>query len=327
MLPVSVLDLSPINVGDTIAKSFSNSVELAQTAERLGYKRIWFAEHHNMPGIASAATAVLLCHIGNHTKNIRIGAGGIMLPNHSPLSVAEQFGTLATLFGDRVDLGLGRAPGSDPATMRALRRHGHQEDDAFPDDVVDVLRYFEDAGASRIQAIPGVGTHVPVWILGSSTYGAQLAAHLGLPYSFASHFAPQLLGQAIHLYRTNFRPSKYLSKPYVTLAVNAVMADNDDEARYQFTSLQQAFLSNRRGQRGQVPRPVENMDNIWTEAEKAMVMHGLSCSLVGTPVSVQAQLDTFRANYQPNEIMITQRIYDHATRLRTLELFKSLNFD
>ena len=326
MLPVSVLDLSPINVGASIAESFAHSVELAQTAERLGYKRIWFAEHHNMPGIASAATSVLLCHIGNHTQSIRIGAGGIMLPNHSPLAIAEQFGTLATLFGDRVDLGLGRAPGSDPATMRAMRRHGHQEEDSFPDDVVDILHYFDDAGSSRIQAIPGMGTHIPVWILGSSTYGAQLAAHLGLPYSFASHFAPQLLGQAIHLYRSNFKPSKHLSKPYVTLAVNVVMADTVEEAQYHYTSLQQSFLNNRRGHRTAVPRPVESMDDIWNEAEKAMVMQGLSCSFVGTPVSVQAQLDAFRANYQPNEIMITQRIFDHATRLRSLELFKSLNF-
>lgn len=328
MLPISILDLSPINIGGNIAESFARSVELAQTAERLGYKRIWFAEHHNMPGVASAATSVLLCHIGNHTSSIRIGAGGIMLPNHSPLAIAEQFGTLATLFGDRIDLGLGRAPGSDPATMRALRRHHHHlEEDSFADDVADVLKYFDDAGASRVQAIPGVGTHIPVWILGSSTYGAQLAAHLGLPYSFASHFAPQLMGQAIHLYRNNFRPSKYLSKPYVSLAVNVIMADTTEEAQYHFTSLQQSFLNLRRGQRLAVPKPVEDMDTLWTEAEKAMVMQGLSCSFVGSPVSVQQQLDVFRQAHQPNELIITQKIYDQATRLRTLELFKSLNFD
>lgn len=327
MLPISVLDLCPVNIGASLSEAFDHAVELAQTAENLGYKRLWYAEHHNMPGIASAATSVLMCHIGNHTSHIRLGAGGIMLPNHSPLAIAEQFGTLASLFGERIDLGLGRAPGTDPATMRALRRQNlHQEEEQFADEVVDMLQYFDEPGESRIQAIPGVGSHIPVWILGSSTYGAQLAAYLGLPYSFASHFAPSLLEQALHVYRSTFKPSKYLSKPYVMLAVNTVMAPTDAEAHHHFTSLQQAFLNNRRGLKTAVPTPVESMDGLWTDAEQAMVMQGLACSLVGSPVSVQQQLDAFRKLHQPDEIMVTQRIHDHETRLNTLRLFQTLDF-
>ena len=272
MLPVSILDLCPIGVGSSAAESFKHSVTLAQTAESLGYKRIWFAEHHNMPGIASAATAVLLCHIGNHTKRIRIGSGGIMLPNHAPLAIAEQFGTLNTLFGDRIDLGLGRAPGSDPTTVRALRRQHHLHDeDHFADEVVDMLRYFDDAGHSQVHAIPGIGTHVPIWILGSSTYGAHLAAHLGLPYAFASHFAPQMLHQAVNLYRQNFKPSQHLAKPHVSLAANVIIADSDEEALFHFSSLQQAFLNNRRGLHLQIPKPVENIQALWSEIGRAHV--------------------------------------------------------
>lgn len=328
MLPVSVLDLSPVGIGSSTAESFHNSVVLAQNAESLGYKRIWFAEHHNMPGIASAATSVLLCHIGNHTQRIRIGAGGIMLPNHAPLAIAEQFGTLNTLFGDRVDLGLGRAPGSDPTTIRAMRRHHHlHEEEHFADEVVDMLNYFDDPGHSHVQAIPGVGTHVPVWILGSSTYGANLAAHLGLPYAFASHFSPQLLPQALYLYRQNFKPSKHLAKPYAMLAVNVIIADSHEEAQYHFSSLQQAFLNTRRGIHTQIPKPVENIQAIWSESEKLSVMHSLACSFVGTAETVQMQLDHFRKEYQPDELIITQLIHDQNIRLNTLRQFKTLHLD
>ncbi|HAR74839.1 MAG TPA: alkane 1-monooxygenase, partial [Psychrobacter sp.] len=257
-IPLSFLDLAPVPEGKSITEGIAQTVETAQQAEKSGLNRYWMAEHHNMPGIASAATSVLLSHIGAQTKRIRIGAGGVMLPNHAPIVIAEQFGTLQALYGDRVDLGLGRAPGTDGATFQALRRQ-MQDADRFPQDVQELM-YFLGNGTddSPVQAFPGAKSNVPIWILGSSLFGATLAAHLGLPYVFASHFAPQMLGQAITAYREQFRPSAYLEKPYVMLAANLLLADDDATAQYHFTSAQQSFVRLRRGETGQMPKPTHD---------------------------------------------------------------------
>lgn len=324
-IPLSFLDLAPVPTGMTISDGIAQTVEIAQKAEKVGLNRYWMAEHHNMAGIASAATSVLLSHIGSQTERIRIGSGGIMLPNHAPLVVAEQFGTLNALYGDRIDLGLGRAPGTDGATFQALRRQ-MQDAERFPQDVQELMYLLgDDTDNSPVQAFPGASSKVPIWILGSSTFGATLAAHLGLPYVFASHFAPQMLAQAISTYREQFRPSKYLAKPYVMLAANLLLADDDDTANYHFTSAQQSFVRLRRGGRGQMPKPVEDMNTIWTPAEKTMVDSALSVSFIGSVESVQPKLADFIAKYQPDELIVTANIYDQAARLRSLELTPQLN--
>jgi len=316
----SLLDLSPVPEGKTAADALANTVDLARAAERLGYHRFWLAEHHNMPGIASAATAVVIGHVAGATKTIRVGAGGIMLPNHSPLVVAEQFGTLETLYPGRIDLGLGRAPGTDMATAGALRRHMVQED-SFPQDVGELLRYFDDADeATRVRAIPGTGTHVPVWILGSSLYGAQLAAYLGLPYAFASHFAPAMLRDAIVTYRNTFRPSKWLTRPYFMMAAGLCAADTDEEAEYLRTSQVLAFARLRSGRPGKLPFPTRA---VAAEVPGPMLEHveaAMSVSAVGAPSTVREQLVGLVETYKPDELMLTGMIHDHAARVRSFEI-------
>jgi len=325
MVPFSILDLAPVAQGATPADAFRNSLELAQLAERLGYKRFWLAEHHNMPGIASAATSVVIAHVAGGTKTIRVGSGGVMLPNHSPLVIAEQFGTLETLFPGRIDLGLGRAPGTDQPTARALRRNLVETQEQFPLDVAELQRLFEplaagEAFGQKIRAVPGLGLRVPLWLLGSSTFSAELAAQMGLPFAFASHFAPGDLLAALRIYRASFRPSQYLQKPYAIMGVNVVAADTDEEARYLFTSLQQAFLYLRRGMPGLVPPPVPDMEAIWTPQEKAMVEYSLGVSVVGSPETVERGLARLIETVKPDEIIIPSHMYAQKDRLRSFEL-------
>lgn len=320
MIPFSVLDLAPVTQGSTPAQAFANSLDLARLAERLGYRRYWLAEHHNMPGIASAATAVLIGHIAGGTSTIRVGAGGIMLPNHAPLQVAEQFGTLASLYPDRIDLGLGRAPGTDQPTARALRRY-YESADAFPEDVQELLMYFEPAKAGQpVRAVPGAGIEVPVWILGSSLFGARLAAALGLPYAFASHFAPDAMDEALALYRRDFRPSARLAKPHAMLGINVIAAESDAEARRLFTTQQQSFINLRRGMPGLIPPPIDDIENYWTPTEKFGVERALACSVVGDARSVREGLAAFVARHRPDELMITANVFEHALRRRSYEL-------
>jgi len=320
MIPLSILDLAPIVEGGTASDSFAHSLDLAQHGERWGYNRFWLAEHHGMPGIASAATSVLMCHVANGTKTIRIGAGGIMLPNHSPLVIAEQFGTLASLFPGRIDLGLGRAPGSDHITARALRRNLASDADEFPQDVVELMDYFADSPRRQVRAVPGAGLDVPVWILGSSLFGAQLAAALGLPYAFASHFAPQMMMQAIELYRATFRPSAQLDKPYVMLGFNVFAADTDAEAHFRATSMQQAFINLRSGRPTKLKPPVEGYLDLLSPPERSMLDSVLSCSAIGSPATVSAQLKAFIERTGADELMVTSQIFDHAARLRSYEI-------
>jgi luciferase family oxidoreductase group 1 len=320
MIPLSILDLAPIVEGGTASDSFRNSLDLAQHGERWGYHRFWLAEHHGMPGIASAATSVLMCHVANGTSTIRIGAGGIMLPNHSPLVIAEQFGTLASLFPGRIDLGLGRAPGSDHTTARALRRNLASDADEFPQDVVELMDYFADSPRRQVRAVPGAGLDVPVWILGSSLFGAQLAAALGLPYAFASHFAPQMMMQAIELYRATFRPSAQLDKPYVMLGFNVFAADTDAEAHWRATSMQQAFINLRSGRPTRLKPPVEGYLESLSPPERSMLESVLSCSAIGAPDTVAAQLKAFVERTGADELMITSQVFDHAARLRSYEI-------
>ena len=320
MIPLSILDLSPIAEGSDAATSFQRSLDLAQHGERWGYHRFWLAEHHGMPGIASAATAVLIGHVAAGTSTIRVGAGGIMLPNHSPLVIAEQFGTLASLFPGRIDLGLGRAPGSDHITARALRRNLSSDADEFPQDVLELQDYFADSPRRQVRAVPGAGLNVPLWILGSSLFGAQLAAHLGLPYAFASHFAPQMMMQAIELYRANFKPSAQLDKPYVMLGFNVFAADTDDEAQYRATSMQQAFVNLRSGRPTRLQPPVRGYLEALGPQERAMLDAVLSCSAIGSPATVAAQLKAFIAHTRADELMITSQIFDHAARLRSYKI-------
>jgi luciferase family oxidoreductase group 1 len=323
MVPLSVLDLAPIIEGGDAAQSFRNSLDLAQHAERWGYTRFWLAEHHSMPGIASAATAVVIGHVAAGTSTIRVGAGGIMLPNHSPLVIAEQFGTLASLFPGRIDLGLGRAPGSDQLTVRALRRSPTAAD-SFPQDVLELMSYFEPATPDQlVRAVPGAGLDVPIWILGSSLFGAQLAATLGLPFAFASHFAPAMMTQAVDLYRAQFKPSEQLQRPYVMLGVNVFAADTDDEARLFFTSLQQAFVNLRRGRPGPLLPPVEGFEEQLTPMERLMLGDALACSIVGSPEVVRRGLAAFIERTGANELMVTAQIFDHAARLRSFEITAS----
>ena len=322
-VPLSVLDLAPIVEGGSATQAFANSLSLARHAERLGYRRFWLAEHHNMPGIASAATAVLIGHVAGGTSRIRVGAGGVRLPNHAPLQVAEQFGTLGSLYPGRIDLGLGRAPGTDQAATRALRRY-YQGAEEFPADVAELLRYFEPAVPGQpVRAVPGEGVEVEAWILGSSLFGAGLAAALGLPYAFASHFAPDALEQALELYRRQFRPSARLQQPHVMLAMNVVAADSDAEAARLFTTQQQAFVNLRRGHPGLVPPPLasgEAMDAWCTPAERAMVDRALACSVVGAPATVREGMAAFVARHRPDELIVTANVHDHAARLRSYEL-------
>jgi luciferase family oxidoreductase group 1 len=321
VIPLSVLDLSPITEGSTASQSLANTLDLARHAERLGYNRYWLAEHHNMPGIASAATSVVIAHVAGGTSRIRVGAGGIMLPNHAPLVIAEQFGTLAALHPGRIDLGLGRAPGTDMNTARALRRNLEAGVDNFPQDVVELINYFAPAEpGQRVRAVPGEGQNVPVWILGSSTYGAQLAAMLGLPYAFASHFAPADLEHALDVYRSRFQPSQFLDKPYVMLGLNVFAAETDAEAKLLFTSLQQAFVNLRTGRPGPLPAPVENYDADLDPMAKAMLAQALSCAIVGSPQTVRTGLDAFIRRTGADELMVTAQVFDHAARVRSFEI-------
>jgi len=317
-LALSVLDLCPIVEGGDARGAFDRSRELARHAEALGYRRFWLAEHHNMPGIASAATSLVIAHVAAGTSHIRVGAGGIMLPNHAPLVIAEQFGTLAALFPGRIDLGLGRAPGSDPLTARALRRTLASDADGFPDDVVELMRYFDPEPGQRVQAVPGRGLEVPLWILGSSLFGAQLAAALGLPFAFASHFAPTHLEEAVALYRRRFRPSRALAAPYVMLALNVFAADTDDEAKALATSVQQAFVALRSGSPRPLPPPVPGL--VLSPADRAMIAAALACTVAGSPETVRRGLADFAARTGADELMVTAQIYDNAARLRSLAL-------
>jgi luciferase family oxidoreductase group 1 len=320
MIPFSVLDLSPITEGGDASQSFRNSLDLAQHAERWGFNRYWLAEHHGMPGIASAATSVLIGHVAGGTKTIRVGAGGIMLPNHSPLVIAEQFGTLEALYPGRIDLGLGRAPGSDQATSRALRRNLTSDADEFPRDVVELMDLMSDEPRQRIRAVPGMGAKVPVWILGSSLFGAQLAAMLGLPYAFASHFAPQQLMEAIEIYRATFKPSEQLAKPYVMLGFNVFAADSDEEAQVRATSMQQAFVNLRSGRPGRLPPPVSGYRENADPAARALLDSVLSCATIGSPATVREGLKAFIARTGADELMITSQMFDHQARLRSYEI-------
>ncbi|MBA2237278.1 MAG: LLM class flavin-dependent oxidoreductase [Lysobacter sp.] len=323
MIPLSILDLAPVAQGSTPAQTFVNTLDLAREGERLGYRRFWLAEHHNLLGIASAATAVLIGHVAGGTSKIRVGAGGIMLPNHAPLQVAEQFGTLALLYPGRIDLGLGRAPGTDQAAMRALRR-SHQGGDEFPADVVELLGYFDPAQPGQaVQAVPGAGVAVEAWILGSSLFGARLAAALGLPYAFASHFAPAALEQALALYRSEFRPSARLASPHVMLALNVVVADSDAAAARLLTTQQQAFVNLIRGRPGLVPPPLpdaESMHQYCTPHELAAVDAALASAAVGSPHSVRATIEEFVRLHRPDELMLTSIVFDHASRVRSFQL-------
>ncbi len=319
-IPYSVLDLAPVCEGSTPAQAFANSLDLARNAEALGYTRYWLAEHHNMPGIASAATAVLIGHVAGGTSTIRVGSGGVMLPNHAPLQVAEQFGTLASLYPGRIDLGLGRAPGTDQPTARALRRY-FDSADQFPADVTELLRYFAPAQPGQlVQAVPGAGIEVPVWLLGSSLFSATLAAQLGLPFAFASHFAPDAMDQALAVYHRDFRPSRHLQQPYAILGLNVIAAETDAQARRLFTTAQQAFVNLRRGAPGKIPAPIDDIEAYWQPHEKAGVERALACSVVGSPQTVREGLVAFIDRHRPDEIMIAANIYDHAARVNSYRI-------
>jgi luciferase family oxidoreductase group 1 len=320
MTPYSVLDLSPILQGGNAAQSFRNTLDLARHAEGWGYHRYWLAEHHGMPGVASAATAVLIGHVAGGTSTIRVGAGGIMLPNHAPLIIAEQFGTLESLYPGRIDLGLGRAPGSDPRTARAMRRTLDNDPDSFPRDVLELADYFSATPSGPVRAVPGTGLEVPLWILGSSLFGAQLAAALGLPFAFASHFAPAQMMEAIAVYRAQFKPSAQRAKPHVMLGFNVFAADTHDEAVYRASSMQQAFINLRSGRPTPLPLPVEGFADRIGPQEQALLAQVLSCSAIGTPDEVHVALQRFIEQTGADELMLTSQIHDHAARLRSYEI-------
>ena len=323
MIPLSILDLAPITEGGDAAQSFRNTLDLARNGERWGYRRFWLAEHHGMPGIASAATAVIMGHVAAGTSAIRIGAGGIMLPNHAPLVIAEQFGTLESLFPGRIDLGLGRAPGSDLATARALRRNLGSDPDQFPQDVLELMDYFSADPRQPVRAVPGAGLKVPIWILGSSLFGAQLAAMLGLPFAFAAHFAPGQMLQALEVYRAGFRPSEQLKQPYVMLGFNVFAADSDQEAECLATSMQQSFVNLRTGHPTRLPPPVKDYQARIGPEERAMLDQVLSCSAIGAPATVAKGLQNFVARTGADELMINSPIFDPAARLRSYEITAS----
>ena len=323
--PLSVLDLSPIVEGGDARQSLLNTIDLARHADAWGYTRYWLAEHHNMAGIASAATAVVIGQVAQATATIRVGAGGVMLANHAPLVIAEQFGTLAALFSGRIELGVGRAPGTDRYTERALRRTLNNNIDDFPQDVLELQHYFKEPAPDQfVRAVPGAGLNVPIWILGSSLYGAQLAAALGLPYAFASHFAPAALMQAIAVYRQRFEPSAQLDKPYVMVGMTVVAADTEEEAHFLRTSIQQSFVNRRRGMRGTLPPPVADFEDQVTPQERAMMEEAMSCTAVGAPGMVERQIAAFVERTGADEVMITANIHDHAKRLRSFELVAGL---
>jgi len=320
MMQLSILDLAPVCEGSDTTQAFANMLDLAQHAEGWGFHRYWLAEHHNMPGIASAATAVLIGHVAGGTKRIRVGAGGIMLPNHSPLQVAEQFGTLASLYPDRIDLGLGRAPGTDQPTARALRRY-FDSADQFPQDVRELLHYFEPAQKGQaVRAVPGAGIPVPVWLLGSSLFSARLSAAMGLPFAFASHFAPDAMDEALAVYRREFRASQYLQAPYAVLGLNVVASESEAEAKRLFTTQQQSFVNLRRGLPGLIPPPIDDIEAFWQPHEKAGVQNALACAVVGDVKQVQEGLASFVARHKPDEVLVTANIYDHAARKRSFGL-------
>ena len=320
-IPVSVLDLATIVEGETPQDAFHRSVELAQLAEKLKYTRYWFAEHHNMESVASSATSVLVGYIAGKTSSIRVGSGGVMLPNHAPLIIAEQFGTLASIYPGRIDLGLGRAPGTDPLTSLALRRNLRSADEEFPKDVMELLGYLgpKDPQA-RVRAVPGEGTEIPVWLLGSSMYSAQLAAMLGLPFAFASHFAPTYLHDALELYRSQFKPSEYLQQPYTMACVNVIAAASDEEAQILATSFYQMALGMIRNKRRPMQPPVASMDGIWLPEEKAAVMQMMQYSFVGSAATVQLQLQSFLDSTRIDEIMIASHVYDLVAKMESYEL-------
>lgn len=319
MIPYSVLDLSPIPAGSNAGISLRNSLDLAQNAERFGYQRFWLAEHHSMPGIASAATAVVIGHVAAGTKTIRVGAGGIMLPNHAPLVIAEQFGTLESLFPGRIDLGLGRAPGSDQLTARALRRTLASDPDQFPQDVLELMNYFQPSQPQRVQAVPGIGLNIPLWILGSSLFGAQFAAAAGLPFAFASHFAPAQMMRAIEIYRARFRPGQ-IDRPYVMLGFNVFAADTDEHAQLLATSMKQSFVNLRSGRPSQLPPPVAGYDAALSGQDQALLADVLSCSAIGSLSTVRDRLQTFIDRTQADELMITSHVFDHGARVRSFEI-------
>ena len=326
MTALSVLDLAPITEGSDASQALANSLDLARHAERLGYRRFWLAEHHNMPGIASAATSVVIAHVAAGTSTIRLGAGGIMLPNHAPLVIAEQFGTLAALYPGRIDLGLGRAPGTDMATARALRRNLEAGAETFPQDVVELINYFAPAGPEqRVRAVPGEGQQVEFWILGSSLYGAQLAAMLGLPYAFASHFAPADMDRAIETYRSRFEPSQFLDKPHLMLGINVFAADTEAEARLLFSSLQQAFVAIRTNRRGKLPPPVENYVQTLDPMARALIDQSLSTAVVGDREQVRAGIAAFVERTGADELMVTAQIFDHEARKRSFEILADVH--
>lgn len=324
MPPISILDLVPVILGETPREALRKSLDLIQHAEALGYQRYWVAEHHNMTGIASAATSVVIGYLAGGTSTIRVGSGGIMLPNHSPLVIAEQFGTLESLYPGRIDLGLGRAPGTDARTLRALRRPPSRADD-FPDDVVELQRLLAPAESGQaVRAVPGAGTEVPIWILGSSTFGAELAAQLGLPYAFASHFAPDALLPALEIYRARFKPSKQLDRPYAMVGVNVVAAGTDEAARRLFTTIQQSFTNLVRGAGGKLQAPIDNIDDYWSAAEKLHALHMLKYSIVGSRETVRQGLEDFLALTAADELMIVTSLYDHTARVRSYEIVAEL---
>ena len=324
-IPFSILDLSQISEGFTVSDALANSARMAQAAEIQGYKRYWLAEHHGMPGIASAATSIVIAHVGQATKTIRVGSGGIMLPNHSPLVVAEQFGTLEALFPGRVDLGLGRAPGTDMATARALRRNMDAGVDSFPQDILELKALFgTPGGGQRVLAVPGMNAHVPIWLLGSSLYSAQLAAALGLPYAFASHFAPELLFEALHIYRTHFKPSDTLIKPHTMVGVMGVAADSDAEAEFLYTSMQQSFANLRRNVRVPFPKPSYDAVANLTPDETVMIDHMLRYAMVGSPQTIERRLTSFLDQTQADELIVSMPIHDIGARLKSVELFAGL---
>ncbi|MCG7335723.1 LLM class flavin-dependent oxidoreductase [Sporosarcina sp. ACRSM] len=321
-IPLSVLDLSPINEGSDATQSFKNSVELARLTERWGFHRYWLAEHHNMPGIGSSATSVLIGHIAGATQKIRVGAGGIMLPNHAPLVIAEQFGTLESIYPGRIDLGLGRAPGSDQATAYALRRTLHSSGEDFPEQLDELRAYFEPDNTARVRAFPGEGLEIPIWLLGSSGFSAQLAAQEGLPFSFASHFAPAYTLQALQLYHQHFKPSQALQQPYAMLGINVIAAETDEEANFLATSQQQQFLSLTRGMPTQLKPPINNINEVWSPYERASVERTLDSrsTMVGSPETVKRKLESFIQETKANELIINSQIYDQQARLRSYEI-------
>ena len=324
MIPFSVLDTTPVLQGSDAAQAFRNTLDLARQAERWGYLRYWLAEHHNMPGIASAATSVVIGHVAGGTTTIRVGSGGVMLPNHAPLVIAEQFGTLASLYPGRIDLGLGRAPGTDGRTAMALRRN-MAGGDTFPQDVIELQSYFRPAEPGQlVRAVPGAGLDVPIWLLGSSLFSAQLAAYLGLPFAFASHFAPDAMLEALSIYRTTFRPSRQLDRPYAMLGLNVCAAETDAEAAQLFTSLQQQWTLLRRGSPAPLPPPVDSMEGRWSEVEQAGLQHALARAVIGSPETVRDKLEAFIAETAADEIIVTSQIYDHAKRLRSFEIVSDI---